>query len=75
MKHTPEGHLFQPLHCTTRKPAKRKRSDDIECPNMEQSRSELNHTAQFEKQSSTNSDQELHEISGKPKKVKYCENE
>ena len=74
VNHTTKGHLFQTLHCTTRKSVKRKRSDDIECPNMEQTRSELNHTTQFEKQSSSNSDLELHEISYKPKKVKYCEN-
>ena len=56
MKDTPEVHLSQPLHCTTRRAAKRKRSDDIDYTNMDQTASELKHTTPFEKQSSTNSD-------------------
>ena len=54
---------------------KRKQSDDIECTNMGQTVSELNHTTPFEKQSSANSDYKVHEISGKRKKVKLYGNE
>ena len=75
MKHTPEVHLSQPLHCTTRKSVKRKRSDDIEFTNMGQTASELNHTTALEKQTSTNSNYKVLEIRTKRKKVKHYENE
>ena len=71
MKHTPEVHLSQPLHCTTRRSVKRKRSDDIECTNTGQTVSELNHKTALEKQISTNSDYEVLEINSKRKKVKH----
>ena len=54
---------------------KRKRSDNIECTNMDQTMSGLKHTIPFEKQSSNDSDYEGNEISRKPKKVKHYKNE
>ena len=76
MKRTREGHLSQPVRCTTRRFVKRKRSDNLECINTEQTSSELKHTIPLEKQTSTESEYEdIHEISRKPKKVKQSENE
>ena len=76
MIRTHEGHLSQPVRCTTRRSVKRKRSDNIKCINTERTSSELKHTIPLEKQTSTESEYEdIYEISRKPKKVKHYENE
>ena len=74
VRHTHERHLSQPLRCTTRRSVKRKRSDDIQCTNMEQTTNleqTTFDTTPSEKQSSSDSDYKPHEISSKRKKMKY----
>ena len=61
--HTPEVYLSQPLHWTTARSVKRKRSDDSESTKMDRTETEINHTTQLGKEISTDSEYKVHEVS------------
>ena len=60
-----------PHICTTEKSAKRKRSDEIHSNDWKQTTSESKLTTLSESERLTDSDHELQDNAGHPKRVKY----
>ena len=71
LKDKTEVQSSKPPNTPKRRAAKRKRNDETECSIMAWTTSELKHTTPSENGQLTNSDYELQQNTGQPKKVKY----
>ena len=71
LKHTPEEHSSIPGTCTTGKSTKRKQSDEIQPTDWKKITVESKLTTVSESEGLTNSDVELQDNAGHPKRAKY----